>query len=157
MLKEHKLRQSIFLKLVGPDNKKGKEVKILEESGVDLIKRIVAYFKYPSDDLVYPAKSYSVALIYASLLEEYFEISLLDSLADLNLFQGTDRFFKSYDLDKAVYDSALRLLTEEGLLRSLRTELPQIKETVRCFHEEFFTSCPDLGQLEGELTQLLST
>lgn len=73
----------------------------------DLVVPAVAYFTDPQDVLVYPAKSYAVALIYARLLWEHFNEAFFEVLDDPDLLYGNDEYFVPYSQDPTTYDAIL--------------------------------------------------
>lgn len=102
----------------------------------EIIKHSVSYFQSEVARLIYPSKSYAVAIIYSYLLEKYFNEKFFLSLNDPDLFCGNDRYFHTYNQNQHVYD---RILKEIGFFDNfkLNLELPQIRKTVDYFHIEF--------------------
>ncbi len=152
MLKDHKFRQHLFLTFSGPEKlKKGKTYIYPNLSKEELIGHITAYFRVEQKDLIYPAKSYCVAIIYALLLEEYFGEDFYHTLNDPELFQNTDQYFLPYSQNKEIYDQVLLQLKEEGTFPQLNLELDQVQTTVNCFKDEFFVNFTDLKKLVQDL------
>ena len=75
-------------------------------SDEELVSEIVNFFMHGSE-LIYPAKSYFVAIVYAKLLEKYFEADFYESLSNNELLPD-DSFFVSYNNSRNVYDAVLK-------------------------------------------------
>ena len=73
----------------------------------DLVKDIIEYFSIQSNILIYPAKSYAVAIIYAKLLEKYFNEDFYEVLNDPDLLYGNDQFFIKYSDASNIYDEVI--------------------------------------------------
>ena len=56
----------------------------IKQSKEDLIKLIIKFFNTKSL-LIYPAKSYFVAIVYAKCIEKYFHINFYDALNDKDI------------------------------------------------------------------------
>ena len=95
----------------------------------ELIDMVVLFFETKSK-LIYPAKSYFVAIVYARLLEQYFSIPFLKAL-NLNDLLPDDEWYIPYLKDKNVYDIILDKIPKDFL------SLPSTKETTEYFKEEF--------------------
>lgn len=99
-------------------------VKLSDEELVDMV---VNFFKTESL-LVYPAKSYFVAIVYAHCLEKYFGENFYKVLNDKELLFD-DKYFIPYEDDKFVYDRIIMQLEEIDQYKS-------IEKTVNYFKEE---------------------
>lgn len=147
-LSDHKFRQKIYLTFNRREKFANLPVEVKEDaSPPELVEDIVDYFTRPQDRLVYPAKAYAVAIIYSLLLEKLFALPFQESLGDKDLFQGTDRFYKSAREDRGVYAVALErldFLTPEWLENC---SLPQVRATIECFHQEFYTNLKSLDEV----------
>lgn len=97
-------------------------------SNTELIKQIVEFFKTESQ-LIYPAKSYFVAIVYAKCLEKYFNQNFLESLDDIELLPD-DMDFVPYRKSKEVYDEVLKQIGDIWQYKS-------IEKTVNYFKQEF--------------------
>ena len=97
-----------------------------------LADRIVDYMTNPDDRLIYPTKSYAVAIIYAKLIEQHFGIDMMESLDDPELLYDNDKHFVKYSDDKYVYDQVLSRIPYE-----IRFDLPQLHATKTYFEQEF--------------------
>ncbi|MBL7557231.1 MAG: hypothetical protein JNM24_15500 [Bdellovibrionaceae bacterium] len=135
-MKEHKVKQLVFNRLGTFDDNLNSLTYILAEDPKDIIQHAVDYFQKPCSELIYPAKSYAVAIIYAHLLEKNFDDEFSSSLDDVDLFCGNDKFFVPYSSDKKTYDTILERIGYSNAF-VLNTELPQISKTVRYFQSEF--------------------
>ena len=74
---------------------------------------VVLFFETKSK-LIYPAKSYFVAIVYARLLEQYFSIPFLKAL-NLNDLLPDDEWYIPYLKDKNVYDIILDKIPKDFL------------------------------------------
>ena len=77
----------------------------IKQSKEDLVKLIIKFFNTESL-LIYPAKSYFVAIVYAKCIEKYFHINFYDALNDEELLPD-DKYFKTYNESKDIYDKVL--------------------------------------------------
>lgn len=109
--------------------------EIVEESDKELVSRILRFF-YEGSELIYPAKSYFVAIVYAKMLEQYFNISFYEALNQDDLLVD-DRFYCPYRFRKEIYDEVLQELPKDFLT------LESTKKTIAYFKEEFLigTNC----------------
>lgn len=83
----------------------------LDMTDEDLCAWSTQYFKQDFNCCVYPAKSFSVAYIYATLIHEVFEpqTPLVEILRDPYLLYGNDPFFEPYNNQTSfVYDHLIR-------------------------------------------------
>lgn len=133
MQKDYKLRQRMYHHLESIDDYiDGEHYVVVDVPGAELIEQILSYFQRPVKQLIYPAKSYAVAIIYARLLNQYFGVPTHKALDDPDLFLGNDKFFVPYGRAKFVYD----VILERNL--SINTSLPQVRATVDYFMKEFY-------------------
>lgn len=93
-----------------------------------LVEQIVEFFKTESK-LIYPAKSYFVAIVYAKCLEKYFKQDFYQSLNDIELLPD-DEYFIPYNKSKEIYDKVLREIGDIWQYKS-------IEKTVNYFKQEF--------------------
>jgi len=115
------------------DNLYSYDAAFIESSDEDLIEYIIWHFTTPLKTLLYPAKSYYVAIIYSHLIECLYNVPFFTSLDDKNLLCGNDGFFKIYSESKHIYDKVLdRIANFE-----LNLEFEHIRETFNYFCEEF--------------------
>jgi len=107
---------------------------IIYVSRQNLPERIIAYFNIEVTQLEYPAKSYAVAIIYAKLLEKYFDEDFYQALNDPDLLYNNDRFFVPYKEDQVMYDHVLSQIS-----LNFNGWLPtQVHKTIKFFEKEFF-------------------
>ena len=113
------------------------EKYVIVDTEVELTNYIIDYFFKDFEFLYYPAKSYSVAIIYSYLLHKIFDEEFYTTLNDENLFCGNDKFFIPYEYDKKTYDVAIQ---DIGLLNEsfrLNMSIEQVFKTVKFFEKEF--------------------
>lgn len=94
----------------------------------NLTQQVINFFKTESK-LVYPAKSYFVAIVYAKCLEKYFNISFYEAL-DYNDLLFDDKFFVPYSKDKDTYDKIIHQIGDIFQYQS-------INKTLNYFKQEF--------------------
>jgi len=88
------------------------------------------------DVLVYPEKSYAVAMVYAKLLEKYFGENFYEVLDDQDLLLG-DKYFVRYSKNKEWYDKLIATMDEWKLWDFENSKLPQVQATITYFKKEF--------------------
>lgn len=106
---------------------------IIREDRSQLSNHIIFYFNQESDILSYPSKSYAVAIIYAKLLEQYFNEDFYEVLNDPDLLYGNDKYFVPYSQDKDIYDEAI-----SNIDLSFKDAPSQVNITIDFFEKEFF-------------------
>ena len=137
-MQEWKNRQAIYHRMNTPDDLLSTKSIIVREYDADdedLIDDIIDYFYTPSDLLIYPAKSYAVALIYTQLLVDYFDENFYTVLNDEKLLYGNDSYFVPYHNAKHIYDTVL-----SHVALSFENPTPQVQTTIDYFKEEFYIS-----------------
>lgn len=95
-----------------------------------LVKDVLIFFQTESK-LEYPAKSYFVAIVYAYLLEKYFNVPFKEALSQKDLLLD-DYNFVPYQKNKPVYDAILSKITLTDI-----DVLPSTQKTYQYFKEEF--------------------
>jgi len=110
MTHEYKLYQKLYHELVREHTDDFENMEWVEAP--ELVQNALGYFRRAEFPLVYPAKSYAVAIIYATLLEKEYQIPLRESLDDPDLFLGHDDFFTVYSEDPDTYEAILSELTK---------------------------------------------
>lgn len=95
----------------------------------DNIEKQVINFFINGSELVFPAKSYFVAIVYAKCLEKYFNEPFYESLNDIELLPD-DKYFVLYEDDKQTYDNILKRINNIW-------EYKSIIKTVNYFKKEF--------------------
>jgi hypothetical protein len=152
-MQEWKLRQKIYHAtnpitdmlddVVAHEGRKVIETEF--ESDRAQVDSIKTYFTGVVHDLVYPTKSYVVALVYATLLNKHFGIDVKQALDDPELLCGNDKWFVPYSDSKSVYDTALAELApilQKISEDELSTIPSQIQATVGYFNDEFLIGQP---------------
>lgn len=92
---------------------------MIVEEREEIVENALHYFKEATFPLYYPAKSYSVAVIYATKLNEIYGIDKIEILKDPDLFLGQDPYFVPYDEDPESYDEIMRRLEDiDGWIES---------------------------------------
>ena len=100
----------------------------IKQSKEDLVKLIIKFFNTESL-LIYPAKSYFVAIVYAKCIEKYFHINFYDALNDEELLPD-DKYFKTYNESKDIYDKVLEFIGDIY-------QYDSIDKTVKYFKQEY--------------------
>lgn len=95
----------------------------------DNVEDQVVNFFLTESELIYPAKSYFVAIVYAKCLEKYFGGSFSEYLNDPELLPD-DTYFKVYSQDKSTYDNIINRIGDIW-------QYPSICKTVNYFKKEF--------------------
>ncbi len=86
---------------------------------------IIRHFHEKVDQWIYPAKSYFVAVCYASWISEDYNEDLIELLKDPMLLAGNDPYFKTYEEDQETYDKILR---DIELPLKMTGMVPDVKE-----------------------------
>ena len=94
----------------------------------DIEDQIVDFFITESQ-LIYPAKSYFVAIVYAKCLEKYFKIPFYEALDYEDLLYD-DKYFEKYSDSKHIYDNVIKRIGDIWQYKS-------ICKTVDYFMKEF--------------------
>lgn len=139
---EWKIRQDVFHRThegKHRDQKDLDDTKVIEypfpdTSAAALIHDIVLHFLNDPDVLMYPAKSYFVAIIYSKLLCDHFGEEFYEVLNDKDLLYGNDPHFVPYKQAEHIYDSVLSMLKEYGGIDLNRGQCPDVRQY---FIEEF--------------------
>ncbi len=95
----------------------------------DNVEDQVVNFFLTESELIYPAKSYFVAIVYAKCLEKYFGGSFFEYLNDPELLPD-DTYFKIYSQNKSTYDNIINRIGDIW-------QYPSICKTVNYFKKEF--------------------
>jgi len=99
------------------------------ENYINIVDQIINFFKTESY-LIYPAKAYFVAIVYAKCMEKYFNENFYEMLNDPDLLPD-NKYFITYEKDKNTYDSVLVLLKKDIL------DYPSTQKTENYFKKEF--------------------
>ena len=97
-------------------------------SDEELVNEIVDFF-ISGSKLIYPAKSYFVAIVYAKLLEEHFNENFYDCLNYKELLPD-DYFFVPYNRNRNVYNAVLSRIGDP-------LEYKAAEKTKEYFYQEF--------------------
>lgn len=151
MMKEWEIRRLMYLK-TNPDpgdvimfdelepRLQGKRIFVHDNSvtnhpGNEIV--VTLYFKTSSNEvIVYPQKSYAVALVYAKLLEKYFGEPFYDALNHPSLLLG-DKFFVPYSKNPDLYNRVIAKMDEQKLWDFENNTLDTVQATVNYFKKEF--------------------
>ena len=95
----------------------------------DNVEDQVVDFFLTESELIYPAKSYFVAIVYAKCLEKYFGGNFFEYLNDPELLPD-DTYFKTYSQNKSTYDNIINRIGNIW-------QYPSICKTVNYFKKEF--------------------
>jgi|GEM_PF-2093174 hypothetical protein len=138
-MKEWHIRHKIFhqvFKDVDLGDDLSNETIIEEFNDSDIIKRALEYPVYQTKELYYPGKSYSVAIIFAKLLESNFDEDFYCALDDQLLLFENDPYFKRYSEAKDVYDKIIEDYPWQLFHGGESTSL-NFKKTCEYFYKEF--------------------
>ena len=103
-------------------------------SDEELVNEIVDFF-ISGSKLIYPAKSYFVAIVYAKLLEKHFDENFYDSLDNKELLPD-DYFFVPYNRNRNVYNAVLSRIGNP-------LEYKAAEKTKEYFYQEFLLDGTD--------------
>lgn len=101
----YKEYQKLYNELVRKHSDDFAEMDIVIEE--ELVENALKYFDQPVFPLIYPAKSYAVAIIYAACLYDHYGYDMRESLDDPDLFLGQDPYFVRYGEAKETYEQIL--------------------------------------------------
>lgn len=94
----------------------------------NVAQQVISFFKSESQ-LIYPAKSYFVAIVYAKCMQKYFNVDFYQALNDKDLLPD-DKFFIPYHKDKLTYDKIIENIQNIW-------QYDSINKTVNYFKKEF--------------------
>lgn len=94
-----------------------------------LVDTVVDFFNNGSK-LIYPAKAYFVAIVYAKMLEKHFNIPFYEGLSQDDLLIE-DKWFIPYKKSQDTYDAIIKQIPENFLT------LKSTEKTRQYFSEEF--------------------
>ena len=108
-MKEWKIAQDVFHRLNRnhEDDLKNVDITFSDET----VKDAILHFNHKVDRWIYPAKSYFVAICYASWITEDFGENFYEVLSDQDLLAGNDPYFIPYEKDPEIYDRILEVIT----------------------------------------------
>lgn len=121
-MQEWKIKQEIYHRLNHEyrDDLNNVEIVISNEYN-----DIIRHFHEKVNQWIYPAKSYFVAVCYASWIVEDYGEDLIELLKDPMLLAGNDPYFKTYDEDPNTYD---KILKDIELPLKMTGMVPDVKE-----------------------------
>jgi hypothetical protein len=146
-MKEHKLRQKVYHQTQPITDSiydiSKEEIYLVKDfyTFQEIVEDIEKHFKEEVTFLQYPAKSFMVAIVYATLISKYFGLDYYENLSDSELLFGNDPYFVPYSEDsKSLYDEVLirvfpvlvNVINDSYFLPS------QVKSTVDYFKKEMF-------------------
>jgi hypothetical protein len=108
--KPYKEYQQLYQMLVTEHPDDFANMEIVEEE--ELVQNALKYFDHATFPLIYPAKSYAVAIIYAYKIKEVYGVPVLTTLDDPDLFLGQDPYFVPYSADKETYTDIIAHLQD---------------------------------------------
>ena len=114
-MKEWKIYQQLYNSLITEHS----DASDLQPTVIsdELVENALSYVMRKDEAAIYPAKSYIVAIIYATKLSEVYGEDFYEVLNDPDLFCGQDLYFKTYDEDPDTYDQIIeRLKSIDGWL-----------------------------------------
>jgi len=101
----YKEYQRLYHELVLDHSDDFAKMEIIEHP--ELVNNALHYYTSATFPLIYPAKSYAVAVIYATKLHEVYGFDIQESLDDPDLFMGHDQYFVPYSQDPDTYEKIL--------------------------------------------------
>lgn len=104
-MKEWKLYQEMYRRLItthGDDRS-----NFVEQESDEIVEPALQFFRERGQVAVYPAKSYAVAIIYATMLEKVYNEDFYEVLDDPELLGGQDPTFVPYSEDPENYDAII--------------------------------------------------
>ena len=137
-MKDYRKNQLIYQKLTKhQDLIENISYREVYESDNELVERVVKYFTDSEWKNVFPAKSYAVAIIYAFLIEKYFNEKYNEVLKDINLFVGTDKYFEPLsDTNRDVYRLIIKRLVAGNLLDFEKSKISHVQVSCEYFKRE---------------------
>lgn len=121
-MQEWKIKQEIYHRLNNEYRDDLNNVDIVMSNEYN---DIIRHFNEKVNQWIYPAKSYFVAVCYASWIAEDYNEDLIELLRDPMLLAGNDPYFKTYDEDPETYDKILR---DIELPLKMNGMVPDVKE-----------------------------
>lgn len=112
-MKEWKIRQELYHRLnrSHPDEYGPDDIEMMEDVwATPIIETVCRYMSgWVPEKVVYPAKSYFVAIVYSRLLRDHFGENPLEVLDDPDLLHGNDPYFVPYSENTHIYDAILEV------------------------------------------------
>jgi hypothetical protein len=123
-MKTWKLKQEIYHRLNKDhsDDLNNVEIKFTETAYEDAYRHFIERV----DEWVYPAKSYFVAICYASWISKDFDEDFYELLNDPMLLAGNDPYFVPYENDKELYDRLIEKIDINNI--TMAGMVPDVRE-----------------------------
>lgn len=135
-MEDWKVRQEIYHRLntEHPDQYGQDDIQMMQFTDVATITATVSRYMagWIPEKVIYPAKSYFVAIVYARLLRDYFDVNPLRVLNDPDLLHNNDPYFVPYEKDITIYDAILNVYTWDFDIT--KGEIPDV---ANYFYQEF--------------------
>ena len=118
-MQEWKIRQKYY-DMMNCTNSYKDDLNVVDINIIDkeqVVDAAIRHFEEYVDEWIYPAKSYVVAICYATWIAQDFNEDFFELLNDPELLAGNDPFFVPYEEDKYTYDQIIAVvlpLRQEG-------------------------------------------
>lgn len=76
------------------------------------VENVLFYIQKRANYGIYPAKSYMIAIIYATMINKVYGEDFYETLDDPELLNGQDDFFVPYSKNKEFYDEVIEALKD---------------------------------------------
>lgn len=126
----YKIRKEVYLYTEFDDV--NLDHQYIDMSKEDIVMEVLRFFREGSS-LIYPAKSYFVALIYAAAMEKYFKIDFFEALNSSELLFD-DQYFVPYEKAQEIYDTVIYCIGGRG---QILNHIDTIHPTIDYFFQEF--------------------
>lgn len=125
-MKDYKIRQEMYHKFNNEFSDDLSQFEVFYNPDT-IIEDCVTYMTKPSNETgwMYPAKSYLVAMAYASWLSKDFNEDYYELLDDPDLLYGNDPHFKPYGEDKDTYDKLIELYSTDIPMVNIMVDIKQ--------------------------------
>lgn len=123
-MKTWRLKQELYHRLNKDYSDDLNKVDILISD--DIIEDAYRHFVERVDEWIYPAKSYFVAICYASWISKDFNEDFYELLNDPMLLSGNDPYFVTYENDKEIYDQLISRIEINNI--EMTGMVPDVKE-----------------------------
>lgn len=123
-MKIWKIKQEIYHRLNHEfkDDLNAVDIEITE----DIVGEAIHHFHHKVNKWIYPAKSYFVAICYASWIAKDFGEDFYETLNDPGLLAGNDPFFVPYHKANNIYDEILSVIDATDI--KMTGMVPDVKE-----------------------------
>ncbi len=117
-----------------PDEYTDDDIEYMEDrSQQAIIDKVLWYFAgNVPEKVIYPAKSFFVAIVYARLLRDHFNEEPYEVLDDEKLLYGNDPYFEPYSKQRDLYDAVIASIGWDFDLT--KGEIPDV---ANYFYQEF--------------------